>query len=155
MLAADVATVKALRIDLALQVARHASRLGVSQISAAKHLGIPQPTLSKIVNGRVSDLSVELLIRIAVRAGIPVTLMTGRVPQEAGAFISSTRPSSPPDSRSRVAEEARHTLLQAERRLTPSQRLENFLEHNQLMNELHQSARSTEPAPVHPARQRR
>ena len=155
MLAADIATVQALRIDLALQVARHVLRPGVSQLSAAKQLRIPQPTLSKIVNGRVSDLSVELLIRIAVRAGIPVTLMTGRGPQEAGVFLSSTRSLVQPESRSRVAEEARNSLFQAERRLTPSQRLENFLEHNQLMNELHQSARSRESAPMRPARQRR
>lgn len=62
---------------MAHQIARRAQQQGVSQLARARHLGIPQPTLSKIVNGRVSDLSLELLIRSAVRAGLPMTLQTG------------------------------------------------------------------------------
>ena len=137
---ADVATIHALRTDVALQLARHFARSGVSQSAAAKQLDIPQPTLSKIVNGHVTDLSIELLLRVAVRAGLPVTLMTGRVPQEAGAFLSNTAP--PPQTvlRSKLADVARSTLHRAQRQLTPSQRLEAFLEHNQLMSELQKSA---------------
>lgn len=140
MPASDIATVQALRTDVALQVARHFRRLGVSQSSAAKKLDIPQPTLSKIVNGHISDLSIELLIRIAVRAGIPVTLMTGRAPQEAGAFLSNTNLPVQTASRSKVADEARDSVRRSERLLTPSQRLEAFLEHNQLLGELQKSA---------------
>lgn len=140
MLSSDIATVQALRTDVALQLARHFRRLGVSQSSAAKNLEIPQPTLSKIVNGHVSDLSIELLIRIAVRAGLPVTLMTGRAPQEAGAFLSNTNLSTRTASRSKVADEARDSIRRSERQLTPSQRLEAFLEHNQLLAELQKSA---------------
>ena len=47
-------------------------RAGLNQVTAAKRFAVPQPTLSKIVNGRVADLSLELLIRIAVRAGLPL-----------------------------------------------------------------------------------
>jgi predicted XRE-type DNA-binding protein len=151
----DIATVQALRTDVALQVARHSRRLGVSQVSAAKQLGIPQPTLSKIVNGHVSDLSLELLIRIAVRAGLPVTLMTGRAPAEAGAFLSSTHAASHPGSQSRVADEARSSVLRVERQLTPSQRLEAFLEHNQLMAELQRSAGTSYAEQMRTARQTR
>lgn len=136
----DVATVQALRIDLALQVARHFRRSGVSQSSAAKQLDIPQPTLSKIVNGHVSDLSIELLLRIAVRADLPVTLMTGRTPQEAGAFLSNTGPQAQSPPRSNVADVARDSVRRSQRQLTPSQKLEAFLEHNQLMSDLQQSA---------------
>jgi predicted XRE-type DNA-binding protein len=152
VLSPDIATIQALRADVALQVARHAGRLGVSQVSAAKQLGIPQPTLSKIVNGNVSDLSLELLIRIAVRAGLPVILMTGRAPQEAGAFLSSTHAPSYQGSRSRVAEAARASVIRSERMLTPSQQLEAFLEHNQLMGELQHSARTAHADQVRTAR---
>ncbi len=143
MLSADEATIQSLRRDIALQISRLAQRLGGTQVAAAKRLGIPQPTLSKIANGRVSDLSIEFLIRIAVRAGLPITLQTGRAPEEAGAFISRLAPESRP-SRSKLADEARESRIDSERRLTPTQRLEAFLEHNQLLGALHRTGRDAE-----------
>ena len=136
----DTATIRALRLDLALQVARHFRRSRTSQTAAARELDIPQPTLSKIVNGHVDDLSLELLLRVAVRAALPITLMTGRIPQEAGAFLSNVEPPPQTGPRSKLAEAARETLHQSQRRLTPSQRLEAFLQHNQLMSALRRSA---------------
>jgi len=138
----DIATIHALRADVALQVARHFARSGLSQSAAAKQLDIPQPTLSKIVNGHVTDLSIELLLRVAVRAGLPVTLMTGRVPQEAGVFLSNA--AAPPRAvlRSQLADAARSALQRSQRALSPSQRLEAFLEHNQLIGELQKSGRA-------------
>ena len=130
-LSADTATVQALRRDVALQLARHVNRMGATQVVAAKRLGLPQPTLSKIINGRVSDVSLELLVRVAVRAGLPITLQTGHVPQEAGAFISGTHLRSTRAVSSKLAEAARRSLIQSAGSLTPSQRLEAFLEHNQ------------------------
>jgi predicted XRE-type DNA-binding protein len=139
----DIATVQALRSDVALQIARHARRMGVNQLEAARQLGLPQPTLSKIVNGRVSDLSLELLIRTAARAGLAMTIHTGRVPQEAGAFVSGT-PRSSRSSRSKLGEEARESLNESASRLTPAERLQAFLEHNELMGALHQAGRIAE-----------
>lgn len=150
MMSPDEATIQSLRRDIALQISRLARRLGGTQMAAAKKLGVPQPTLSKIVNGRVSDLSVEFLIRVAVRAGVPITLQTGHVPEEAGAFISRpARESSV--SRSKLADEARETLMDSERRLTPTQRLEAFLEHSQLLGTLHEATRAAERARVRAA----
>jgi predicted XRE-type DNA-binding protein len=140
----DIATVQALRSDVALQLARFTQRLGVSQVVAAKRLGLPQPTLSKIINGRVSAVSLELLIRAAARAGLPMTLQTGRVPQEAGAFVSGTHSRSPRASRSKLGEEARESLIRSTSRLTPTERLQAFVEHNQLLGALHQSGRVAE-----------
>jgi predicted XRE-type DNA-binding protein len=148
---AESATVQALRSDLALQLARYARRMGVTQVEAARQLGLPQPTLSKIINGRVSDLSLELLIRIAVRAGLSITLQTGRVPQEAGAYNSGARPGSSRAFRSRLADAARRSRVQSESRLTPSQRLQAFLEHNQLQSALCQAGRAAEAARAHRA----
>jgi len=139
----DEATIQFLRRDIALQISRLARRLGGTQMAAAKQLGVPQPTISKIMNGRVSDLSIEFLIRIAVRAGLPITLQTGHVPEEAGAFVSRLSQESRA-SRSKLADKARESLLDSERRLTPTQRLEAFLEHNQLLGILHQASRAAE-----------
>ena len=142
----DSAVIQRLRSDVALQLARYAQRMGIPQIAAAKQLGLPQPTLSKIINGRVLDLSLELLIRVAVRAGLPITLQTGLVPQEAGAFSSPTRSRSSraQASQSKLGDAARQSLMQSESRLTSSQRLEAFLEHSQLVCALHEAGRAAE-----------
>ena len=140
----DMATVHALRSDVALQLARFTRRLGITQVAAAKQLGLPQPTLSKILNGRVSDVSLELLIRTAARAGLPMTLQTGRVPQEAGAFVSGTHLRASRTSPSKLGDEVRESLSQSASRLTPTERLQAFLEHNQLLGALHQAGRIAE-----------
>jgi predicted XRE-type DNA-binding protein len=145
MLLPDEATIQSLRRDLALQVSRAVRQLGVTQVLAAKQLGVPQPTLSKLINGRVDNLSIELLIRIAVRAGLSLTLHTGAVPEEAGVFVSISDQNTPAKRRrSQLADDARRSLEVSGRRLTPSERLEAFLEHNQLLAELHQAGREAE-----------
>jgi predicted XRE-type DNA-binding protein len=143
MLSPDEATILSLRRDIAVQISRLAQRLGGTQMAAAKQLGVPQPTLSKITNGRVLDLSIEFLIRIAVRAGLPITLQTGHIPEEAGAFVCRLARESRA-SRSKLADRARESLIESEHRLTPAQRLEAFLEHNQLVAALHQASRAAE-----------
>lgn len=145
----DEATIQSLRRDLALQVSRIARHLGDTQVAAARRLGIPQPTLSKIINGRVSDLSIEFLLRLAVRAGLPITLQTGRHAEEAGVFLSGLAGRSAHATGSKLAREARESLMESERRLTPAQRLEAFLEHNQLLGELHQAGRAAQERRVH------
>jgi predicted XRE-type DNA-binding protein len=142
--APDIATIQALRNDVALQLARFTKRMGVTQVVAARRLGLPQPTLSKILNGRVSDISLELLIRTAARAGLPMTLQTGRVPQEAGAFVSGIDPLTSRPARSMLGEEARAIQQTGVGRLTPAERLLAFLEHNQLVGALHQASRLAE-----------
>src|SRR5215467_1552692 len=110
----DSVAIQRLRSDVALQLARYTHRMRVTQITAAKQFGLPQPTLSKIANGRVSDVSLELLIRVAVRAGLPITLQTGRAPQEAGAFVSGIQSRSPRGTRSKLADQAREALTQSQ-----------------------------------------
>jgi predicted XRE-type DNA-binding protein len=141
---ADSATVFALRSDVAHQIARRLRQLGLSQLAAARKLAIPQPTVSKIVNGRVADLSLELLIRIAMRAGLLLTLQIGQIPEEAGAFLiaSSLRASRPPSSA--LIAEARSTLARSERAMAPTQKLHAFVEHNALIERLRAAGRATE-----------
>jgi predicted XRE-type DNA-binding protein len=151
----DFETVHVLRTDVAHQIARYTERLGVSQLAAAKHLDVPQPTLSKIVNGHTSDLSLELLLRIAVRAGLRITLQTGLIPQEAGAFISAGRPSSARVFPSKIAARTHASTIESLRELTPAQRLEAFLEHNQLASELCETGRAAQaPSLPHPTLRR-
>jgi predicted XRE-type DNA-binding protein len=144
----DFETVHALRSDVALQIARYTERLGISQLAAAKRLDVPQPTLSKIVNGHTSDLSLELLLRIAVRAGLRITLQTGLLPQEAGAFVSFGRPSSARAIPSKIASASHASLKDSFRELTPAQRLEVFVEHNQLANEFREMGRNAQAPPI-------
>lgn len=144
MLPIDVATVQALRSDLALQISRCLQHRGLSQLAAAKLFDVPQPTLSKIVNSRVTDLSLELLVRIAVRLGLPVVLQTGEAPAEAGVYVS--RRSTPSPAGSRLAQGAREALIEAARKLTPEQRLDAMLEQCQLVSELHNAGRKAELA---------
>ena len=137
----EIATIQALRSDVALQIARFVSRQHLTQAAAAEWLRIPQPTLSKIVNGRVSELSLELLLRIAVRAGLQLVLQTGAAPEEAGAFIGGSVPSARAGARSKLADEARDALLAAARDMTPEQRLQAHLKHSELVTSLHRAGK--------------
>jgi predicted XRE-type DNA-binding protein len=138
------ATIQSLRRDIALQVSRIARRSGDTQVAVARRLGIPQPTLSKINNGRVHDLSIELLLRVAIRAGLVLTLQTGRDAKEAGAFISGLVRGNTRANESKLANEARKSLEASGKLLTPAERLEAFLQHNQLLAVLHQAGRAAE-----------
>jgi predicted XRE-type DNA-binding protein len=139
---ADLATIRALRLDLALQIARHVQRMGVSQVEAARTLGIPQPTLSKIGHGRVDDLSLELLIRIATRAQLPLVILTGKDPAEAGVFVSGTVLPAGRGQRSLLASRAREELSASHQRLSPEQRLDAQLRHSELLADLRRGAGS-------------
>ncbi len=141
----DMATVQALRRDLALQLARFVERGGMSQVAAARLLRIPQPTLSKIVNARVSELSLELLIKVAVRARIPLVMQTGKDPGEAGVFVSGIVMLERVP-RSRLAEQARREEDANSLRLTPEQRLGVQLRHSELLAELHQAGKNSRAA---------
>lgn len=137
----DISTIQALRGDVALQISRFLARQKLSQGAAAKLLQIPQPTLSKIANGRVSDMSLELLIRIAVRAGLQLVLQTGAVPEEAGAFVGGAVPNTGQGRRSKLADDARDALLATARDMTPEQRLHAHLKHSELVTALNRGGR--------------
>lgn len=133
------AAIQVLRSDLALQIARHVGRDGDTQVAAARRLDIPQPTMSKIMRGQVRAISLELLLKIAVRAGLSVVLQTGKDPAEAGVYVSGITTSKPARTKSRLAEEARHAVSESVRSLTPEKRLEAHLKHSELVTELHRA----------------
>lgn len=131
--------VQALRSDLALQIARHIHRSGLTQVEAARRLAIPQPTMSKIMRGNVDAISLELMLKVAVRAGLSVVLQTGKDPAEAGVYVSGDAASTPPRIKSRLAEEARLAASESARALTAEQRLEAQQAHSELVTALHRA----------------
>src|ERR1700734_1773946 len=107
---ADTRTAQALRSDLALQIARHIRCSGQTQVAVAKRLAVPQPTVSQIMHGKVSQLSLELLIRIAVRAELPGVLKAGKDAEGAGGLGGGEPLQESRILRSKVADEARQAL---------------------------------------------
>lgn len=139
MLPPDQAAIKALRRDLALQIARHVERDGQTQVTTAKRLAIPQPTLSKIIRGQVDEVSLELMLKVAMRAGLSIVLQTGKDPAEAGVYVSGIRSSEPARIKSQLAEAARQEVNEGFRSLTPEKRLEAHLKHSELVTQLHRA----------------
>lgn len=135
----DQAAIQALRSDLALQIARHVGRDGLTQVATAKRLAIPQPTLSKIMRGQVGAVSLELMLKIAVRAGLSIVLQTGKDAAEAGVYASGIATSKPARIKSRLANEARLAVSESVRALSPAERLEAHLKHNELVTALHRA----------------
>jgi len=74
----EEATALHIRSQLAAALEHHIGRKGWSQAEAAKALKVPQPTVSKIVNGNIDKLSIEFLVKLMVRAGLPVNVSGGR-----------------------------------------------------------------------------
>ncbi len=129
----------ALRGDLALQIARFVSREGLTQSAAAARFGLPQPTLSKIMRGEVQAISIELLLRIAMRAGLPVVLQTGKHPAEAGVYAAGAAPRGSARLPSRISDDARRSLADGSRDLTPQERLSAQQKHSKLVTALHRA----------------
>jgi predicted XRE-type DNA-binding protein len=125
------------RQEVARRIAHRLRARRGSQSAWAASLGIPQPTLSQIMNGRVARLSLELLLRVAARAGVGLALQ----PDEATAPAQRHA--------SRVIDEGRAALAALEARRTPSERAEAFLEHNEWLAALAAAAsgehRGTQP----------
>jgi predicted XRE-type DNA-binding protein len=78
-----------IRSQLAATLEHHIERKGWSQTQAARALKVPQPTVSKIVNGKIEKLSIDFLIKLMVRAGLPIAITGGRpVPSRRAAHPS-------------------------------------------------------------------
>lgn len=148
----DQAAIQILRSDLALQIARHVGRDGDTQVATAKRLHIPQPTMSKIMRGQVRAISLELMLKIAVRAGLSVVLQTGKDPAEAGVYVSGVPVSKPARIKSRLAEEARYAVSESIRSLPPTERLEAYARHSELVTALHHAGMGRGNTPARTAK---
>jgi predicted XRE-type DNA-binding protein len=73
---AEAAALQA-RVTLAVEIERYIESTGLTQAKAAAAFGVPQPTISKIVRGDLSRLSVEYLLKMLARVGISVQMVAG------------------------------------------------------------------------------
>jgi predicted XRE-type DNA-binding protein len=55
-----------IRSQLAATLERYIEQKGWSQMQPARELHVPQPTISKIINGNVKKLSIEFLVKLTV-----------------------------------------------------------------------------------------
>ena len=63
-----------LRADLMHTLGQHIQDNGWSQTDAASRLGVTQPRISDLMRGKISLFSLESLIRMAVSAGLHVSI---------------------------------------------------------------------------------
>ena len=63
-----------LRAELMTQIRQYVESLSTTQQAAAKSLGLTQPRLNELLNGRLDRFSLDKLVNVLARAGKHVTL---------------------------------------------------------------------------------
>lgn len=66
------------RAELMHALERLITRRRLSQVQAAKLLGVSQPRVSDVVRGRLHRFSIDALVEMLARAGVKVHFATGR-----------------------------------------------------------------------------
>lgn len=74
--AAHEATHLLIRTDLMIAIRRVLKERKLTQIRAAKLLGITQPRVSDLVRGRIDLFSIDALVDFLARLGVGVTVRT-------------------------------------------------------------------------------
>jgi predicted XRE-type DNA-binding protein len=69
--AAEAANMKA-RAELMNAIRDAIAGLNVTQVQAAKKLGLTQPRMNDLLRGRINKFSLDMLINLATRAGLDV-----------------------------------------------------------------------------------
>lgn len=64
------AEIMALRAKVMIRMEQHLKARGWTQAEAAKRLGITQPRVSRLTQGRWQDFSLDMLLTLAARAGL-------------------------------------------------------------------------------------
>ncbi len=67
-----------LRRDLASASAQRIRRRGLKQVQCAADLGISQPRLNGLLNGRIELFSLDTLVELAQRSGLNVAIRVTR-----------------------------------------------------------------------------
>jgi predicted XRE-type DNA-binding protein len=70
------AAVMLLRCELAEALRKWIDREGLTQVEAARRLGIAQPRISEITRNRVDRLSLDYLVGLCAKAGVVVKVKT-------------------------------------------------------------------------------
>ncbi len=64
------AEIMKLRAEVMIRVEQHMKAKGWTQTEAAKRLGITQPRVSRLIKGKTEDFSLDMLLKLAARAGL-------------------------------------------------------------------------------------
>lgn len=64
------AEVMKLRAEVMLRMEQFVKEKGWTQAEAARHLGVTQPRISRLVKGKWEDFSLDMLLTLAARAGL-------------------------------------------------------------------------------------
>jgi len=68
------AEVMKLRAEVMIRTAQQLKSQGWTQAEAARHLGITQPRVSRLIKGKVEDFSLDMLLTLATRSGLRAEL---------------------------------------------------------------------------------
>lgn len=63
-----------LRAELMIEVQRYVKESGLTQVEAAKRLGITQPRLNDLLHGKIDKFSLDALVSMLGRAGWQVAV---------------------------------------------------------------------------------
>lgn len=63
-----------IRSQLMMQLKRHITQSGMSQVDAAALLGITQPRVSDLMRGKINLFAIDALVNMAAKAGLHVEL---------------------------------------------------------------------------------
>ncbi|HEV7135658.1 MAG TPA: XRE family transcriptional regulator [Steroidobacteraceae bacterium] len=63
-----------MRSALMAALKQHIERIGLSQATAAKALGVTQPRISDLMRGKISLFSLDTLVEMAAAAGLQVKI---------------------------------------------------------------------------------
>ncbi len=67
-----------IRADLTIQLTQILKERRLTQVRAARLLGVTQPRVSDLVRGRIDLFSIDSLVEMLARLGVSVTLQTRR-----------------------------------------------------------------------------
>jgi predicted XRE-type DNA-binding protein len=71
---AEAAANMRVRADLMIAVQRYVSESALTQLQAAKRLGITQPRLNDLLRGKIDKFSVDALVNMLTKAGKRVSV---------------------------------------------------------------------------------
>ena len=63
-----------LRSHLMLELTRHIEHEGLTQSGAAKVFGVSQPRISNLMRGKINSFGLDLLVKMASKAGLRVSM---------------------------------------------------------------------------------
>lgn len=74
----EEAAVYAMQVDLSVEIEKFIRRRKMTQAQAAKFFGVTQPRISKILNGRLNDFTIDFLVKMVSKTGQTPTVVYRR-----------------------------------------------------------------------------